>query len=39
MRHGSHLRELAPTIPLLDKGIAMTARLAPRRVRSSRLWA
>jgi hypothetical protein len=39
MRHGSHLRELAPTIPLLDKGIAMTARLAPGRGRCGRLWA
>jgi hypothetical protein len=39
MSHGSHLRDLAPTIPLLDKGIAMTARLAPRRRRCSRLRA
>jgi hypothetical protein len=29
MRHGSGLRELAPTIPLLDKGIATAVRLAP----------
>jgi hypothetical protein len=39
MRHGSHLRELASTIPLLDKGIAMPARFAPWRLRCSRLWA
>jgi hypothetical protein len=39
MRHGSHLRDLALAIPLLDKGIAMPAWLAPGRVRSSRLRA
>jgi hypothetical protein len=39
MRHGPHLRDLALPISLLDKGIAMTARLAPRRRRCSRLRA
>jgi hypothetical protein len=39
MRHGSHLRELALPIPLLDKGIVMTARLTPGHRRCSRLRA
>jgi hypothetical protein len=39
MRHGARLRQLTLTVPLGDKGIVVTMRLAPGRCRCSRLWA